>query len=305
MHVNNAMLQLSGICNFRCRMCGHSANNNGMMTDEVFKRIIDDCMECGIHTLIFAGAWGEPTLHPDWQRYLKESIALGFNTILSTNASRLDNKAINFLAISGLKSLQVSFSGFDKKSYESTYIGGKYEVIRKVLKNCKQHFLKISNPPDILINGVAEHAKTESFVDKTYQFLYNLGYSDTEINIVRPCNFGGKLAQKDIIKGDFGIKRTTKESLDMCTVLKDVVGVYWDGKVTACACLDNDGKMLMGNIFITSINDMRKSDYFSKIVECFKIKDLSSLEMCSKCDVPYGSERNVKALPSWLKESIV
>ena len=112
------------------------------MSDEVFKRTIADCIKCKIHTLIFAGPWGEPTLHPDWEKHIRQSVERGFTTILSTNASRLNTKAVKYLATSGIETLQVSFSGFDKKSYESIYVNGKFQVIRKVLRNLKKYFIR-------------------------------------------------------------------------------------------------------------------------------------------------------------------
>lgn len=293
--VQNVMLQLSGVCNYRCRMCGHPEQNHGLMSNEIFEKIIKDCKQSGIHTLIFAGSWGEPTLHPDWEIFLKKSVDSNFNTILSTNGSRLNLGAINFLTNSGLKSIQISFAGFDKKSYESTYINGDFSFIKTMLVNVKKIFKTSSHAPEILINGVVEYDQPENFVDKTYHFLYSCGYSDAEINIVRPNNFGGKLQAKKILRD----KRISKSNLQLCSVLRDVVGIYWDGKVTACACLDNDRKMLIGNIIYQSITYMRSSNNFNLWVKCFEKKDLTSLEMCSKCDVPYGDERNIKITPSW------
>lgn len=295
MDVQNAMIQLSGVCNFRCRMCGHARKNFGFMSKETFERTITDCNKCNIHTIIYAGAWGEPTLHPNWKKFIHNSVRLGFNTILSTNASRFNPDTIKFLSTSGIKTLQISFSGYDKRSYESIYINGHFRDIRKVLNDLKISFEKVQCSPTILINGVCGYPQSTFFVDKTYKFLYSLGYSDYEINIVRPNNFGGKVFNVSSSK-----KYLSKKNLHLCTVIRDVVGINWDGKVTACACLDNEGEMIIGDIKISSIDEIRKSKYYKRIVECFTNKDLAKLKMCSKCDVPYGQQRNVKILPSWL-----
>ncbi|MBI4767552.1 MAG: SPASM domain-containing protein [Deltaproteobacteria bacterium] len=282
-------------------MCGHATENYGFMTKDIFQKIINECKRCEIHALIFGGAWGEPTLHPDWQRMIKVSVSHGFTTLISTNGSRLDTGAIGFLASSGIKQLQISFSGFDKESYESIYINGKFSKINEVLLNIKKIFLRHPSPPEILIHGVVEHSRPQKYVDRIYRYLYSCGYSDSEINMVRPTNFGGKKMNMEDNKVGLKSKTILKSLLQLCTVLTDGVGIYWNGKVTACPCADNDGKMIIGNILEESISDMRKSSYFNNIVRCFEDNNLSSLEMCSKCDIPYTRERNIAAiLPSWL-----
>lgn len=290
-YVNNAMLQLSGVCNFRCRMCGHAKNNYGFMSERIFKRTISECKRNDIEALIFAGPWGEPTLHPNWKEFVDQAVKNEFSVILSTNASRLNKQEIDFLAISGLETLQVSFSGYDQNSYESVYVNGDFQAIKKILTDIKSEFEKVKSPPKVLINGVCDYKQPDEFVDNTYRFLYKFGYSDEEINIVRPNNFGGKKSVDNTVK--------RKEKLRFCSVLENVLGVYWDGKVTACACLDNDRKMLIGDILNESIADIRTGERFTKIVECFNQKNLENLEMCKKCDVPYGEERNIKIIPHW------
>ena len=297
--VQNAMIQLSGVCNYRCKMCGHPGANKGRMTDEVFRRTIEDCKASKIKTIIFAGAWGEPTLHPMWKSFVKESVDQGFNTMISTNGSRLDVDAVHFLANSGLKQVQISFAGFSKESYESIYVNGKFAEINDVLIALRTIFNTVPNPPEILVNGVVENGNSTEFVDRTYRYLYSCGYSDAEINLVRPNNFGGKRVKEGGNGHELQSKLLSKSNLQMCTVLRDVVGIFWDGRVTACGCLDNDGRMLIGSVLDESIRDMRKSKLFCEMVECFENKQLDSLEMCSKCDVPYGDERNAKVLPSW------
>lgn len=296
MKVQNAMLQISGVCNFRCEMCGHASENKGLMKRDIFERALQSCKDYGIHTIIFAGPWGEPLLHPGWREYLSHSVDNDFTTILSTNGSKLTHESIDFLAYSGIKTLQISFAGYNKHTYESVYINGDFNKISDILVYLKRTFLKHDTPPDILVNGVIlQHQQETEYVNRTYRFLYQIGYEDHEINMVRPNNFGGKhLNRNSAIKKDL----LQNKYLAVCSVLKDVIGIYHDGAVSACACLDNDRKMVVGHICESSIEGIRQGDKFKDIAKCFENKNLTSLEMCSKCDVPYGSERNEVILPS-------
>jgi radical SAM protein with 4Fe4S-binding SPASM domain len=296
--VQNAMLQLSGVCNYRCAMCAHASQNHGRMSDEVFERTLEDCKKCGIHTLIFAGAWGEPTLHPKWKEFIKCGIEQNFRVILSTNGSRLDADAISFLSTSGLKSLQISYAGYDKKSYESTYVHGDFAGMKNVLSSVKKAFLAVPNPPEIVINGVILEPSPDRFVDETYTFLYSCGFSDLEIQMTWPNNYAGKRNDLRCASRRFE-KESGKSSLALCPILRDVIGVYWDGEITACACLDNERKMLIGNIVKESVADMRRTNIFQNMLAAFSKNDLSAMEMCAQCEVPYRCDQNVRILPTW------
>ena len=114
-------IQLSGRCNFRCKMCGHSKNNSGIMSDEVFSATLDKCLQSSITEIRFSASWGETTLAPNWRKKITRCVNEKMNAWLTTNGSTLSDDDIIFLSESGITALQFSFCGYDKESYEKTY----------------------------------------------------------------------------------------------------------------------------------------------------------------------------------------
>lgn len=190
--------------------------------------------------------------------------------------------------------MQISFCGYDKNSYERIYVNGDFQHIKNVLQETHRCFAAIKKAPELYINGIIGYDNNKFFIDKTYNFLYSLGYTDENINLVRPNNFGGKVKLHNI---PFN---TEPENIYICFPLKATLGILWDGTVTACSCYDNDKKMSVGNIIKNSFEEILAGNAYNRIVQCFIDKDLSSLEMCSKCNLAYNPER-YQLLPSWLE----
>jgi len=75
-------------------MCGHSMNNNGIMSDAVFDATINKCLNAGIKELRLSSSWGECTLASNWKERIEMSMKEGINVWFTTNGSRLNSVRI-------------------------------------------------------------------------------------------------------------------------------------------------------------------------------------------------------------------
>lgn len=73
----------------------------------------------------------------------------------------------------------------------------------------------------------------------------------------------------------------------LCPVLMNSPGVYADGQVTACGCLDSNGDLALGHITDATPGVLRRGEKFNQMIQAFLSGDISRLPLCNKCDVPY------------------
>lgn len=138
-------------CGLRCATCprggvaGLSNNNKGLMSFEMFQRIISKFIkeEILLEELMF-GNWGDPLLNPDlarmigWFRAVEKHVwpSRRIPIWVSTNLNHLKNP--EELLCSGLDLLNISISGMRHTVYSRNHRGGDIKlVLRNILKLAK------------------------------------------------------------------------------------------------------------------------------------------------------------------------
>jgi sulfatase maturation enzyme AslB (radical SAM superfamily) len=289
----NLYLQITNDCNLRCAMCAHktATKDHSFMDDALFQRCLDQAAEHKIGSAVFAAAYGEALLHPKAMQYLKESVARGFQVILSMNGNYfLPADQIRELATLGLDLIQYSFFGFDKASYEKTYVGGKFEKASENLRLLKAALVANGASTRLSVNGVNITNDPDRTL-KTREYLRTLGIQDSEMRLLAPCNFGGQISpgvRSEKIHGK-SFKPIDRLPLYVCPLLLSTPGVLTDGRMTACGCVDNNGSLTIGDIRTQSIAQMRSGERFQSMINAFVEGDLSKFPLCAKCDIPYGN----------------
>jgi hypothetical protein len=260
------------------------------MSEEVFTRALDQAAEHKIDNVVFAAAYGEALLHPKGMQYLKESVARGFHVTVSTNGNFLSEAEIEELAGLGLELIQYSFFGFDKPSYERTYVGGDFERASNNLRLLKAAMVRVGRHTKLTVNGV-NVAKDPMRTRKTKEFLRTLGIADNEMRLLIPCNFGGVISTgtaSEKISGKSN-KPVDQLPLHVCPLLLSTPGILADGRMTACGCIDNNGSLTIGDIRKNTIAEIRSGERFHSMIDAFVAGDLKKFPMCAKCDIPYAN----------------
>jgi hypothetical protein len=145
----------------------------------------------------------------------------------------------------------------------------------------------LAHSPDtkLTISGVSLR-DDPLFLGRTAAFLRSLGYRDDQMDLKLPHNYGG-------LYGIASFKDLQGQPLEMCSVLLDNPGIYVDGRVTACGCLDNSGALIIGDIRTETLREMRYGPRYEALLDAFARGDVSDVPMCSTCDVPYCGKRMV------------
>jgi MoaA/NifB/PqqE/SkfB family radical SAM enzyme len=289
------MIQVSAKCNLGCVMCGYVGKtpNTGFIEPELFRHILDDCRSYVERPRIFMEtAWGEPMLHPKIFDLLE--MAADFKIVLSTNITPLNARRIERLAELQLDTFQMSFCGYDRESYEATYVGAKFDHVVDNLRQIAALFPARSPGTTLFVNGVSLQ-NDPSFVDRTVAFLRSLGFAEGQMEIKLPNNFGGLYtgSPKEGSRGIHTYKKLDGAKLEVCSILLNNPGVYVDGRVTACGCLDNSSALIIGDVRKESLRAMMYGPRFEALLQAFAQEDVSQVALCKDCDVPYCGSRMI------------
>ena len=288
----NLYIQITNDCNLRCAMCAHktATKDNTFMGDELFRRCLGQAADHGIHNVVFAAAYGEALLHPKGIQYLAEAVERGFRVTVATNGNFLEPDQIRQVAALKLDLMQYSFFGYDRPSYEKTYVGGKFEKAAENLRLMKAALAEFGSSTKFTVNGVNITGDPER-TKKTREFLRSLGVRDDEMRLLVPCNFGGQISpgtKSDKLNAK-SFKPIDHLPLYICPLLLSTPGIMADGRMTACGCVDNNGSLAIGDIRTQTIDEIRAGPRFQSMIDAFVKGDLSKFPLCAKCDIPYGN----------------
>jgi hypothetical protein len=73
----------------------------------------------------------------------------------------------------------------------------------------------------------------------------------------------------------------------------DNPGIYVDGRVTACGCLDNSSTLVIGDIRTETLRQMRYGARYQALLDAFMSGDVGGLALCADCDVPCCDSRMI------------
>ena len=272
------MIELTNSCNFSCIMCSNKfmTRKKGFMTKEIFVKTLNECEKAKIKDIKLYTT-GESILHPKFLEFFKIADTYDFDSIMiSTNGSLLTENLFDELMKSKKIKIQFSFSGWDKKGYESKYVGGNFEDVKNKIHYILNAIKKVNLPKNTLtINGVTTGVtggiqKTKEFLKKEFNlddnqlFIHN---SNNWIDVIKHNNSNSKEENKRYY----------------CHISNIRIGVLYDGGVTACGCLDVNGELMIGNIQNQSFKDIRNGEKFNQFKEKLMKGEISDL-MCKNCD---------------------
>lgn len=283
------MVQMSRRCNLRCTMCGHEVwqDNTGFISEELFDRVLEQCATLKIPTLKVLAAQGEPFLHPKAFELLERAVKKIPAVHIVTNGTPLTPERISRLANLGLATVQFSFGGYDKESYEGTYVGGKFAQVSANLKNMVEAFAASGSKTLLSLRAVSRE-DSGPFIERTRAFLQSLGAPS--ITTLAPNNFAGtvRIGEADPETGIHSFRSLKKYPLAACSLPLTSVGIFCNGVVTACGCYDANGALAIGDLAQTDLAEILQGDAYLRIIAAFESGDIGSLGLCAQCDAPYG-----------------
>lgn len=268
-------------CNSRCVFCAHHDEVMvGIMSRELFEKIIDECVEYGIKN-INLGVYGE--IFTDKNiiekiQYLRK-YSMTYSTI--TNASLLSPQLTDRLfKLGGLTQINFSVNGFSEEVYEKTMIGLKRDATYKNIL----YFLKQKGRLQINNLVVTVSAVETKINEDDYKKFFRFWKKQKGVSEVLSAELMDRMgAEYDGEIGKLGQMTKKANWLSPCRLLWGPLNVYHDGKVGPC-CKDNDKReLIIGDLAKQTVREISTGEALKNLRECHLAGKRKEHPACGKC----------------------
>lgn len=250
-------IEILNYCNLNCSFCVKTTKKKKQMSISEFSHVLDEIKEYTDY--IYLHVQGEPLLHKDINEIINIANKKGFFVNLTTNGTLITD---NF-DISNIRQINISLQA---KYNDLEY----YDNIINLIKRNKDTYISLR------VWGSFD----ESFAIKYFEKKLNSKC------IKSPSGKSHKLIDHVFFSID---EEFTWPSLSLpfvsdegtCEGGVSHLGILSDGTVVPC-CLDKDGIIDLGNIFIDSFDNILSSDRYVNYLSNLKSRKLTE-ELCRKC----------------------
>ncbi|MBI3391694.1 MAG: SPASM domain-containing protein [Nitrospirae bacterium] len=274
-------IEPTNTCNFQCVMCPNSMEEvkraeKGDMEWSLYTRIIDEIGGSPRDVNLFHR--GESLVHPRFVEMIAYAHERGLKTRLHTNASLLDPKTAEETIRAGLDYVSFSFDGYDKPSYESARIKGKFETTIRNIVSFLEAKKRLGRGRPFAVLQVMEigagngdlPARREAF-RKRFE-----GLPLDRFTVRTPHNWGGTL--------DVAGKGVREDLYTVCTFPWYSMTILWDGRVLPCP-QDFKAEMVLGDLTRQTVAEVWNSPETVALRTKLRDRDLGGLPLCAGCDI--------------------
>ncbi len=304
-------LELAAICDLACPYCFRQTyvTPDKLMTKDLAYNLIDQAADIGIPSIKFN--WrGEPLLHPNITQIINYAKKKGIlDTIINTNATRLNKDMAEKLIESGLDQIIYSFDGGTKETYEKNRIGrfsvNKFDDVYKNIRNFNlvKRSLSATFPwtKIQMILTPDTYSEQESFIDLFSDCVDEVvvnqyserGQSINQLNHEDKKKYYKKIKNLDLsenspfMKLSNGEIKVSKRRLP-CEQPFQRIMVTYDGRVSMC-CYDWGSMYTIGYVSDKCFKDINYDKYY--IQESIKkekraFKDMTRAVMPPQFNLP-------------------
>lgn len=240
------LIDTTSFCDLRCSMCSHKnmTRKKGNMSEELFKKIIDEIAENNKNTRVWMVFFGEALILKKKNlfpmiAYAKEKGLK--DVVLNSNANLLDKEAAFGLIKSGLDSIYIGIDAFNESTYNKIRTGGNYKkVVKNVTGLIKLKEKLKSKTPKVFVQFV----EMDENKDQIKDFIV-FWKSKGAIVKIRP-----KVSWAGLIEAP-NLKLSQKERYP-CHWAMQTISIASDGRAVLCA-VDVDARFVAGDINKESI----------------------------------------------------
>jgi len=271
------LVEINSACNLRCPMCFQSDKSftrkpyMGIMKFDLFKKIIDDAQNEKIKALTFA-VRGEPTSHPNFDKFLKYASNKFFEFKMNTNATYLNEEKCHQILSSSMNIINFSIDAHLEKIYEKVRVGAKFKQVVKNLKLFKRIKNKFYKNSKIItrVSGILYRKDQRSkkfkrdFKNFWSKYVDEVGWANMKM------------------QWDTYNNKPTPELSNPCHFLWDRMYIWYDGTVNPCE-LDYKSTLKITNIKNKKIRDIWNSKEYKKIRQIHLLKERNKLNPCDRC----------------------
>lgn len=265
-------IEISNTCNLNCSFCPKTERPPCSMTKSEFETVLSKIKGYTEH--IYFHLLGEPLLHPELESFLNIATKHNFKVIITTNGTLLGKKQEVLLKDNAHYKTVISLHSFEANAINCGLSFDEY------LNNCLC-YAKLANGKKTVVlrlwnsGGLeSQNSYILSAVESRFKKPWKTTRDGFKINDTVYLQFGDKFDWPDTVE--------TKENDNIfCYGLRDQIGILSDGRVVPC-CLDNNGKLSLGNIFERELEDIINSPAATEIYNGFSARTAVA-KLCKNC----------------------
>jgi radical SAM protein with 4Fe4S-binding SPASM domain len=285
-------LELTNICNASCVFCPYQFQKRatGFMSDLVFNKAVDDYVQISGGSVGLTPIVGDALIDPrflDRVGYLRSLKAID-RIFVTTNAILLDKHGIREVLTSGLTSVMISTSGFEKESYKRIYRSPAYERMKENVTHLVQENERLGSPVHISICLRTDRPLQEVMRDPDFQPI--LQHNPT-VDFAWSYRSVGGLITRDMLPEQMQFRKVPSKR-EACANLYNGAMVLFDGTVVACACIaamDAVSDLRIGNILENPLLEIYRGGAMRELRDQFR-KDGVLNRTCANCDAYQNCE---------------
>lgn len=244
-------VEIVNYCNYECSFCPRTTRKKAHISVDDFKRIATQAKE--FTDVLCLHLMGEPTLHPDFDVVLRLCDELDIYVHLVTNGSKIKQVGQAILDCKAIKKVCFSLNSYNivqkkeiKNILDFSILAGSADKIVE---------LRFFDENDVFIYA-KEHLKDQAVPNVFFRFINRFKWPEQTQN-------------------------SKEERTSFCLGGKIHVGILVDGTVVPC-CLDNNGKIPLGNILKTNLKDIINSENFLSFIKSHE-KRKPNEQFCRAC----------------------
>ena len=255
-------IEITNVCNLNCSFCSKSSKSNREMTSEEFKEVLSKINNYTDY--IYLHVKGEPLTHHNLDKILDITKEYNKKVCITTNGVFLKDKLPILKKYDNIYQINISLhSENNKKNYLEDIISSVNEISSYI----SYRFWTLDN--DKMDNKTKEYIKVLKEVYNKEEIhdgikLKDKVYLSLDNKFIWPS-----------INNDYYNERGT------CLGAKTQLAILSDGTVSIC-CLDSEGVSNLGNIYLSTMEDILASDKYQNILKGFDDHKVY-LDICKHC----------------------
>lgn len=271
---------VTNICNAKCTFCAYPkvvANKTlqtGVMSFEVFKKVVDEWAALGGQSLDLTPVVGDPLVDPGILQKVDYAVRAGLKDVyLTTNAILINkNDTYKKLIDLGIAAVFISTQGANKEVYEKIYGVSHYDQAISGVSNLMEYNRSQGEPARIVVR-FRNHEKPSQIIRSPDFKKYIRPYLSERVRVnftVDFDNWGGTVREADM--SGFMRLRQLPPPIDLPCQALFSFAVRHDGNVRLCGCrltrsdLDD---LVVGNVREKTLEEISKSDEAWNIIKGF------------------------------------
>ena len=261
-------IESTNICNAKCVFCPRDEmhRRQGIMTFELFRKIVDECVELGI-THVRMHNYGEAFIDKQLVEKVRYAKQKGIQEVgVISNGSLITEAVARGMIDAGLDAINISVDAAGKEVFEATRLGLKYDkVIANIERLVRMRTASGKRRPKLILSFVRQNNSADE-----QAFIEHWRAIADKVHITDLHNWAGTL-------------NTESDVNYPCYRPWLTFTVLWDGRVSLC-CADFDGKIILGDLNTASIRDIWNAEPYRDARR--QHLESGGPDICRACDLP-------------------